>query len=167
MAHAGIAVFILGVTHVNTYSIETDLKMAPGETYEMGRYTFTFNGVYDKREANYFANEGNFDVTRNDEFVVQLNPQKRFYSTSEPMTEASINTTLGRDLYVSLGEDLGDGNWSVRLYLKSFVACIWLGGFMIALGGLVATMYRRYRRRPRRKTAKAPAPNPTAQPAAS
>ena len=62
------------------------------------------------------------------------------------MTEAAINTTLARDLYVSLGEDLGQGAWSVRLYLKSFVACIWLGGFLMALGGLIAVADRRFRR---------------------
>jgi len=62
------------------------------------------------------------------------------------MTEAAINTTLTRDLYVSLGDELGEGAWSVRLYLRSFVACIWLGGFLMALGGLIATADRRYRR---------------------
>ena len=63
------------------------------------------------------------------------------------MTEAAINATLGRDIYVSLGENLkDDGAWSVRLYFKSFVACIWLGGFIMALGGLIATADKRYRR---------------------
>jgi cytochrome c-type biogenesis protein CcmF len=112
----------------------------------LGAYEFTFDGVSRKREANYTANEGSFQVTRNDQVVTELTPQKRIYSTSSPMTEAAINTTLGRDLYVSLGEDLGNGAWSVRLYLKSFVACIWLGGFIMALGGLIATTDRRYRR---------------------
>lgn len=146
IAHIGIAVFIIGVTHVNTYSVETDIKMAPGETHRMGNYEFTFEGVRRIKEANYVADEGAFSVTKSEQAVVDLKPQKRFYSTSTPMTEAAINTTLGRDLYVSLGEDLGDGSWSVRLYLKSFVACIWLGGFLMALGGLVATADRRYRR---------------------
>lgn len=145
VAHFGIAIFILGVTHVNTYSIETDIRMQQGESFQLGSYEFRFDGVTRKREANYTANEGQFEVTSNDRHIVSLNPQKRFYSTSEPMTEAAINTTLTRDLYVSLGEDLGNGAWSVRLYLKSFVACIWLGGFLMAFGGLIATFDRRYR----------------------
>jgi len=62
------------------------------------------------------------------------------------MTEAAINTTLERDIYISLGNDLGNGAWSVRLYLRSYVACIWLGGFLMALGGLLASADRRYRR---------------------
>ena len=60
------------------------------------------------------------------------------------MTEAAIDTTLSRDVYISLGDDLGDGSWSVRLYLRAFVACIWLGGFIMALGGLIAILDRRF-----------------------
>ncbi|MEM7358736.1 MAG: heme lyase CcmF/NrfE family subunit [Pseudomonadota bacterium] len=159
-AHLGIAVFIIGVTHVNTYSIEKDLRMEPGETYQLGEYAFKFNGVYRTQGPNYVANEGVFDIDHGGDAMLQLKPQKRFYSSSNPMTEAAINTNLSRDLYVSLGEDLGQGAWSVRLYLKSFVACIWLGGFFMALGGMIATADRRYRR-PVRQTSDVAAPGDT------
>lgn len=147
IAHFGVAIFILGVTHVNTYSVEKDIRMNPGESYQLGNYNFTFDGVTRISEANYIANEGRFLINQsNSDELIELNPQKRFYSTSNPMTEAAINSTLGRDLFISLGEDLGNGAWSVRLYLKSFIVCIWLGGFIMALGGLFATMDRRYRK---------------------
>jgi len=145
-AHFGIAVFIIGVTHVNTYSQEKDVRLNPGESYQLGKYSFQFNGVTKVKEQNYLANEGRFIVSIGPDKSINLNPQKRFYSSGNPMTEAAINTTLTRDLYVSLGDELGEGTWSVRLYLRSFVACIWLGGFLMALGGLIATADRRYRR---------------------
>jgi len=145
-AHFGIAVFIIGVTHVNTYSQEKDVRLNPGESYQLGKYSFQFNGVTKVKEQNYLANEGRFIVSVGPDKSINLNPQKRFYSSGNPMTEAAINTTLTRDLYVSLGDELGEGAWSVRLYLRSFVACIWLGGFLMALGGLIATADRRYRR---------------------
>ena len=146
VAHFGISVFIIGVTHVNTYSIEKDIRLSPGDVYQLGDYQFTFAGVTRKNELNYVANEGEFSVVREGDKSITLRPQKRIYSSSNPMTEAAINTRLSRDLYVSLGEDLGEGAWSVRVYLKSFVACIWVGGFLMALGGLLATADRRYRR---------------------
>ncbi|NND00960.1 MAG: heme lyase CcmF/NrfE family subunit [Gammaproteobacteria bacterium] len=146
VAHLGISVFIIGVSHVNSYSIEKDLRLEPGEVYELGNYQFTFHGVARKSESNYVANEGAFTVASENGSDIELKPQKRFYSSGNPMTEAAINTSLSRDLYVSLGEDLGGGAWSVRLYVKSFVACIWLGGFLMALGGMIATADRRYRR---------------------
>ena len=134
--------------------------MSPGESYQLGRYKFTFDGVKRVAEANYQANEGTFTITNSEDNTgaraIELKPQKRFYSSGNAMTEASIDSTIGRDLFISLGEDLGNGTWSVRLYLKSFIVCIWLGGFIMALGGLFATMDRRYRR-PRKKTQTSPA----------
>ena len=150
VAHIGIAVFVLGVSHVNAYSLEKDIRMNPGETYQLGNYEFRFDGVSRISEANYIADQGSFTVQRKNRNVTLLQPQKRFYTSGNPMTEAAIDTNLARDLYVSLGEPLGQGAWSVRLYKKAFVACIWLGGFLMALGGLIATADRRFRR-PRRK----------------
>ena len=146
VAHFGIAVFIIGVTHVNVYSQEKDIRLEPGESYQLGGYDFRFDGVKRIREQNYVADEGKFIVTLNPSKNIELKPQKRKYSSGNPMTEAAINTTVTRDLYVSLGESLGNGAWSVRLYFRSFVACIWIGGFLMALGGLIATTDRRYRR---------------------
>lgn len=147
VAHFGIGVFVIGVAHVNTYSIEKDIRLKPGETYEIGAYEFAFNGVTKVSEANYVANQGDFVVLAKYGKTFQLQPQKRFYSSGEPMTEAAINTTLGRDVYVSLGNDLNEGGaWSVRIYVKSFIACIWLGGFIMALGGLISIADKRYRR---------------------
>ncbi len=149
VAHLGIAVFVLGVTHVNTYSIEKDLSMTVGDTFELRDYTVEFKGTENKTIENYFANEGNFIISRGEKVITQLRPQKRIYSNSpDPLTEAAINTNLSRDLYISLGEatDETARTWSVRLYYKSFVVWIWLGGFIMALGGGIALFDRRYRK---------------------
>jgi len=75
-----------------------------------------------------------------------LEPQKRTYLVqTKPMTEAGIDAGFTRDIYVSLGEALGGGDWSLRLYYKPFVRWIWLGGILIAIGGLLAASDKRYR----------------------
>ena len=152
VAHFGIAIFVVGVTHVNTYSQEKDITLNPGEFYEMAGYRFEFDGVTRQNGPNYVANEGRFliSVGGASRAHIVLRPQKRFYSSGSPMTEAAIDSNLGRDLFISLGEELEQGAWSVRLYLRSFIACIWLGTMLMALGGLIATVDRRYRR-PRKK----------------
>ena len=61
------------------------------------------------------------------------------------LTEAAIDWGLTRDLYVALGESLGDGSWALRLYYKPFIRWIWLGGVFMALGGLLCMFDRRYR----------------------
>jgi cytochrome c-type biogenesis protein CcmF len=62
------------------------------------------------------------------------------------MTEAAIDTGFTRDLYVSLGEPVGEsGAWGVRIYYKPFVDWIWGGAFIMAIGGFLALADRRYR----------------------
>jgi cytochrome c-type biogenesis protein CcmF len=83
-----------------------------------------------------------------DRVVATMLPEKRNYRAGgQVMTEAAIDGKLSRDLYVSLGEPLAGDAWAIRVYVKPFVRCIWLGGLMIALGGLLAAFDKRYRRR--------------------
>jgi len=157
VAHLGVAIFIVGVTLVKGYETERDLRMTPGEKVAIGGYEFTFKGTRDAQGPNYVAAIGDFEVRRagSPDLVRMMNPEKRLYhATGQTMTEAAIDTGLVRDLYVSLGEQVGDGNaWGVRVYHKPFVDWIWGGCFTMALGGILALSDRRYRTR---KAATAP-----------
>ena len=152
LAHIGIAVFVVGVAMVSSYEEEKDVKMAPGETIEVSGYSFTFNGVKAVQGPNYQAAQGDFDLSVNGKFVRKLDPEKRnYFSSSMPMTEAAIDAGFLRDVYVSLGEpinpDQPEGEWAVRVYYKPFVDWIWGGCAIMALGGLIAMLDRRYRNR--------------------
>jgi cytochrome c-type biogenesis protein CcmF len=67
------------------------------------------------------------------------------------MTEAAIDSGLFGDIYVSLGDPVGDGSWAVRVYHKPFVTWIWFGCILMALGGFIALTDRRYRIRAARE----------------
>ena len=144
IAHLGIAVFVLGATVTTQLGVEKDIKMTIGETQTIAGYDFVFNGVNPHSKDNYSGFIGDISVSRNNKKVTQLKPEKRLYQTGMPMTEASIDPSLTRDLYVALGESLEGGAWSVRIYYKPLVRWIWLGGLMIALGALLAAVDRRY-----------------------
>jgi cytochrome c-type biogenesis protein CcmF len=149
LAHLGIAVFIIGVTLVKGYETERDVRMAPGDTVQAGGYTFRFDGVRETDGPNYRATQGRIIASdASGKAVAQLYPEKRnYHSSAMPMTEASIDTGLFRDLYVSLGEPIpdSDGAWAVRVYYKPFVDWIWAGCVLMALGGIFALSDRRYR----------------------
>jgi cytochrome c-type biogenesis protein CcmF len=148
IAHIGIAVFVTGVTLVKTYEAEKDVRMAAGDTVELGGHVFRFEGVTDARGPNYLAVRATVSVTRNERAVATLRPEKRVYRVQEsPMTEAAIDYGLFRHLYVALSEPLGpDADaWIVRVHYKPFVAWIWGGCLLMALGGLLAASDRRYR----------------------
>jgi len=150
LAHIGIAVFVVGVTMVGSYQDEKDIKLAPGQSVDVAGYHFTFNGVKAVEGPNYIAAQGDFDLAVDGKFVRKMNPEKRNYHSSQmPMTEASIDAGLLRDVYVSLGEpidrDKPEGEWAVRVYYKPFVDWIWGGCVLMAFGGLLAMLDRRYR----------------------
>ncbi|MFN0185007.1 MAG: cytochrome c-type biogenesis CcmF C-terminal domain-containing protein, partial [Aquabacterium sp.] len=148
LAHLGIAVFAFGVSMVNTYGIERDLKMELGQTTELSGYTFTFRGVREVPGPNYMASQGLVEVTRNGKTVTTMRPEKRVYRVQEnPMTEAAIDSGFTRDLFVALGEPVGASAWIVRVYYKPFVNWIWGGCVLMSLGGLLAAADRRYRAR--------------------
>ncbi|HEV8261358.1 MAG TPA: heme lyase CcmF/NrfE family subunit [Burkholderiales bacterium] len=146
LAHAGVAVFIAGVTLVKGYEVEKDVRMRAGDTVEAGGYTFRLDGFVQVPGPNYEATRGLVSVLRNGKNVRTMFPEKRLYHVQQmPMTEAAIDTGFTRDLYVSLGEPVGNDAWVVRIYHKPFVDWIWGGAFLMALGGILAITDRRYR----------------------
>jgi len=146
LAHFGLAVCIIGVAFTSIYSEQRDVRMAPGDSIELGGYRFQFDGIEEVMGPNFKAEEGQISVYRADKQVYLLQPQKRIYlARRQSMTEAAIQTGFTRDLYVALGEPLGDGAWAVRVHYKAFVIWIWMGGLLMALGGFLAVTDRRYR----------------------
>ena len=147
LAHLGIAVFIVGVTLVRGYEVERDVRLATGQSVEVGGTTFTFRGVVPAVGPNYDALVGTFDLARDGRTIATLHPEKRTYRASgQVMTEAAIEPGWRGDHYVSLGEPVNDaGAWGVRLYVKPFIDWIWGGCLLMALGGFLAVADRRYR----------------------
>ncbi len=146
LGHMGIAVFVFGVTMVGGFQEEQDVRMEPGDTVTVGGYQFKMLGVRDVPGPNYTATQGAFEVSQNGGSINMLYPEKRNYlSSTMPMTEAAIDTGFTRDVYVSLGEPLEGKAWAVRVYFKPFVDWIWGGCVLMALGGILAMLDRRYR----------------------
>ncbi len=145
VAHLGVAVFIVGVTMVTGYQSEQDVRMGIGDSVHAGGYQFQFNGVSDITGPNYVGARAEIIVSRNGVEKERMYPEKRNYTASgNVMTETAIDSGLFRDLYVSLGERVGSGAWSVRVYYKPFVGWIWGGAVLMALGGGLALSDRRY-----------------------
>jgi cytochrome c-type biogenesis protein CcmF len=148
LAHIGVGVFAIGVTVTQTYRIEKDIALKPGQSVELQGYTFDFKSTRPVAGPNYDAVEGEVVISRDGREVATLHPQKRTYRVQTmPMTESGIHVKWNRDLFVAMGEDLGAGAWSMRIQYKPMVRYIWLGALIMALGGIVAVTDRRYRRR--------------------
>ena len=146
IAHFGVGMFTLGVTIVSGFTVETDQSIRLGESVEVAGYEFKLTNLQNVQGPNYQALEGEIEIRSNGEFVAELRPQKRTYLVQQnPMTEAGIDAGWNRDLFVALGDPLGNEAWSVRLQYKPLIRFIWLGAFIMAFGGIVSASDRRYR----------------------
>jgi cytochrome c-type biogenesis protein CcmF len=145
LAHLGVAVFIVGVTLVTGYQTEQDVRMSPGDVVTAGRYSFRFIGVTNVNGPNYIAGRAEIVVSKDGTEIEKMFPEKRNYTASgNVMTETAIDSGILRHLYISLGEPVGGGAWSVRVYYKPFVGWIWFGAVLMAFGGGLAVSDRRY-----------------------
>ncbi len=147
IAHMGLGIFALGVTVAQSYKIEKDISLAPGESYLLAGYRFSFESLHDVTGANWDGVEAKMVISAADRRVAVLYPQKRVYRVQRnPMTQAGISVGPTRDLFVALGEQLGEERWSMRLQYKPFIRFIWIGALAMAIGGLISVTDRRYRR---------------------
>ena len=146
LAHFGVGVFMLGATVASGYNFERDFAARPGDTIEAGGYELVFNGTGTVQGPNFVADEAEIELRDGAELIGVLRPQVRTYRVqTEPMTEAAIDTNMLRDVFVALGEPLGDDAWSLRLRVKPLIRLLWIGAGLMALGGLVAVTDKRYR----------------------
>ncbi len=147
IAHMGMGLFVIGVTIVSAFGVESDRAMRLGETLDVGGFDFELRDIRDVQGPNYSAIEGVVEIRRDGEFVATVRPQKRQYLVQKNwMTEAGIHPSWNKDLFVALGDQLGDGAWSVRIQYKPMISFIWIGAFIMALGGLISVTDRRYRK---------------------
>lgn len=145
VAHCGIAVCTIGVVLVSHYSIQTEVRMSPGDKISVGVYNFEFMGTRDLTGPNYTGAEGGVMLRKNNHLLAFLKPQQRVYQVQKTaLAKTAIDAGIFRDLYVALGEPLEGKAWSLRIYYKPFVRWIWGGGLLVILGGLLALSGRRY-----------------------
>jgi cytochrome c-type biogenesis protein CcmF len=146
IAHLGVGMFAIGASGVESYKIEKDVALKPGGSFAIAGYDFRFVDATKVRGPNYDAVEARVEVTRDGKPVATLKPQKRhFWVQQTDNSQAAISVNWARDLFVAMGNPLGENAWSMRIQYKPLVRYIWLGALVMAIGGFIAATDRRYR----------------------
>ncbi len=147
LAHTGVAVFLVGALLVEALNVQRKVALSPGHDLEVSGYTLRFEGVDHQQGPNYVSDRGHVRVLQGGRELALLHPEKRAYASGgQVMTEAGIHARVRGDVYVALGEPLGNNAWAVRVHIKPFVRWVWLGALLMALGGFVTAADRRFRR---------------------
>ncbi|MBL8707639.1 MAG: heme lyase CcmF/NrfE family subunit [Rhodospirillaceae bacterium] len=146
LAHAGLAIAIIGITASSAWKMEEIRQMRPGESMTIGSFSYRLESVSGVRGPNYIAEQAHFAVSKDGVPYTDLYPERRQYMVQPmPTTEAAIESHIFGDLYAVIGEGDGKGAWTVRIYEEPLVPWIWTGSILMVLGGIVSISDRRYR----------------------
>ena len=143
VAHVGLGVSMIGMACDSAFTAERLVALYPGQATIVGPWRVKLDRIYPNVGANWSALEARLTATRDGDGET-LRPQQRFF-TDPPTTtsESAIATRWDGQLYTVLGQqDAATGRWQLRLWWKPFVTLIWLGGVLIALGGVLALVGR-------------------------
>ncbi|MDR1076634.1 MAG: heme lyase CcmF/NrfE family subunit [Xanthomonadaceae bacterium] len=149
LAHFGIGVFLAGALLVEALNTQREIALGPNQSIQVEQYEFRFEDVDETRGPNYLSDRGHIQVWKSGRQIALLHPEKRSYAGGgQVMTESGIRPGVLTDIYVALGEPLGNGAWAVRVHIKPFVRWIWAGALLMALGAFVTAADKRFRRKP-------------------
>ena len=158
VAHFGIAVALAGMASEAAFIKEKLVAANIGESNTVGPYTVKFTKIEPVAGPNWTAIEATLEARRGDGEPIILRPQARMFSNPvTPTNEAAIGTMLDGQLYLVIGEPTSDGRWQLRMWWKPYVTFIWLGGMLVAFGGLLS-LIGRTRREMGTQARKAPEP---------
>jgi len=139
LAHAGLGVTLMGVAGTSLWRSEALDVVGPGETMHVGPYTLRFDGVTQVQGPNFQATQAQLALMDKGRVVTVLRPEKRVYpAEGQETADTAIRTTGLRDLYLALGDDRGNGRWTIRAYVSPLAPFIWLGALVMALGGALS-----------------------------
>jgi cytochrome c-type biogenesis protein CcmF len=148
IAHFGLAVSVFGMASESGFSQETLTALAPGESAKVAGWQIKLDDVNPVVGDNWVAIEGKMIAKRDGKSFILLPQSRQFFRPEQQTSEAALLTRWDGQLYAVIAQpgDSGDGRWQVRLWWKPFVSMIWLGGCLVALGGLIALLGRMLRR---------------------
>jgi cytochrome c-type biogenesis protein CcmF len=139
VAHIGVLVMALAMTASGSFGEKVEVTLRPGETVVLGPYRLQLDSLYAGREPHRDFVVAGMSVVRG-ESRFELGPRLNYYPTSkQPIGTPAVRIGALRDLYLTLRAYEADGSSAtVNIRINPMVVWLWIGGFIIAVGGLLA-----------------------------
>jgi cytochrome c-type biogenesis protein CcmF len=156
IVHAGIVVLFAAFAGL-AFKKDHDVQLKAGEAKELvdplgHRWRFVSQGVSTSETLNRFVTAIGLEVWRDGKPQGILTTEKRQYFDSnkqpvfEPSTEVGIRPSAKMDLYVVLA-GVRDETAELRISFNPLVVWVWIGGMIMAIGGLIVMWPQAERRR--------------------
>jgi cytochrome c-type biogenesis protein CcmF len=137
LAHTGLGLLILSISANSILSSEKVFNMKPNETRSFQNITVRFSELELLNNSNHDSIRATFSINSDGKSFF-LSPEKRkYFARGQITSETAIKIMPFRDIYLTIGEQLDNGQWVVNVQLNYFIRFIWLSAAMMALSGLV------------------------------
>lgn len=143
VVHLGVVLIIMGIAGSMTYSLEREATLALKEHLTVGRYLIRFEGLKGAQQPTHFRVEGAFRVFHSGDEVGVLSPALKFFPTQQsPVGRAVHRSSISDDIYLILSgfSELDKNQATLKVLVRPLVVWMWIGGFVIMLGTLVAIL---------------------------
>jgi cytochrome c-type biogenesis protein CcmF len=141
LVHFGVLVMAVAITASMVHKQEQEFALRNGETFSIGRFNLTLEGVSEGQTNNFQFAEAQVHVrdagSGKDLGVVK--PQIRVYTRNrETTTEVSILKSWRDDLYLVLaGLDDNGARASMKVFVNPLQSWLWVGTFITLFGTLL------------------------------
>ena len=139
IVHLGILMLAIGAIASSFYSIQRDIMMKPGETYQVQDYRISYVDSSEKKYSDRDEFIGEFKVTKGDKDLGMMYPKQSFYREFRiNATHAAIKSNPIEDFYIIPSQLSDDGGAIFRILLNPLVWWMWAAGPVMAIGTIFA-----------------------------
>jgi cytochrome c-type biogenesis protein CcmF len=141
VVHVGIVVIAVALAISGSWKTEREVTLRKGEPVEIGEYTVQLEDVWGREEPQRFVVGATFKAWRGDRYLGEQQPRMNYYpSSQQPIATPAVATSLTKDLYLTLMAFDAEAreHATIRAIINPAVAWLWIGGFIVGFGALIA-----------------------------
>ncbi|AAP95545.1 cytochrome C biogenesis protein CcmF [[Haemophilus] ducreyi] len=141
LAHIGFAICVIGAIMNSYYGDEISVRLKPQQQASLAGFNFNYQAYRDVIGPNYTAERAIFTIEKSHKQLATVKPERRYYDVrTMTMAEVGLYHAGLDDVYIVMGDKLGDFEYAFRLHYKPYVSALWLGGIMMMLASFLALL---------------------------
>jgi cytochrome c-type biogenesis protein CcmF len=139
IVHIAIILISIGIIGSSAYSVSKEAALMPGESMAIGNYSLVFEKLNLNTAIGEMIFSADISVYKNSKLIGELTPVKYYdQAYNGEVNTASVRSSPVEDLYVTIvgWDEAGLTEFKVSIY--PLTMWIWIGGWLMMLGGLIA-----------------------------
>ena len=141
IVHLGVVLIFAGIAGSQSYSTDVEKHLKIGDRFQLRGYDFIYEKLLVKEESSTKTRViAQLGIERDGRRLWTGMPEKEFYKgQNQPVTEVDLISTLKEDVYMILADfNPENSSATIKVYVNPMVKWMWLGGWVIAFGTMIA-----------------------------